>query len=219
MSNLDLTITEIMHGDTQVLKIMKGDKQKWPYVPYDSEVEYLQSDGYEYIDTGLTLASGTTKVEIVINVVFNALRYNNNSLYLVCSQPNAGVQIYTNSGNIYNQGATKSITTNTNYTIDCVTTATSRSIKINDGTAAAQSFSRSITDNSPLYIIGIPTQVVNKRNSYAKHKSYKIYINDVLVRDYVPVRKSGVGYLYDKVSGTLFGNAAESGAFTYGNDA
>ncbi len=30
MSNLDLTIAEIMHGDTQVLKIMKGDSKVWP---------------------------------------------------------------------------------------------------------------------------------------------------------------------------------------------
>jgi len=30
MSNLDLTIAEIMRGDTQVLKIMKGDSKVWP---------------------------------------------------------------------------------------------------------------------------------------------------------------------------------------------
>ena len=30
MSNLDLTISDIFHGDTPVLKIMKGDVKKWP---------------------------------------------------------------------------------------------------------------------------------------------------------------------------------------------
>ena len=45
----------------------------------------------------------------------------------------------------------------------------------------------------------------------------KIYSGGTLVRDFIPVRKNGVGYLYDKVSGTLFGNAG-SGSFTYGND-
>ena len=38
-----------------------------------------------------------------------------------------------------------------------------------------------------------------------------------LLFDLVPVRDNGVGYLYDKVSGELFGNDG-SGSFTYGND-
>ena len=38
------------------------------------------------------------------------------------------------------------------------------------------------------------------------------------IRDFIPVRKNGIGYLYDKVSGELFGNASGSGAFTYGSD-
>lgn len=187
-------------------------------MPYDAEVEYLQSDGYEYIDTGLTLASGTTKVELVFEAAFTALTYSGNSLYVICSIPNAGVQIYTSSGIIANQGASKTILTNTYYQIDCVTTATSRSVKIDGGSAGTQSFSRSITDDNPLYIIGQPLQASSRRCSQAKHKSYKIYINDVLVRDFVAVRDNGVGYLYDKISGQLFGNAASSGAFTYGND-
>ena len=47
--------------------------------------------------------------------------------------------------------------------------------------------------------------------------SFKIWKNGVFVRDYIPVRKGTVGYLYDRVSGKLFGNAG-TGAFTYGND-
>jgi hypothetical protein len=46
----------------------------------------------------------------------------------------------------------------------------------------------------------------------------KIWSSGNLVRDYIPVRKNRVGYLYDKVSGELFGNANSSGSFTYGND-
>jgi len=46
----------------------------------------------------------------------------------------------------------------------------------------------------------------------------KMYSSGLLVRDFIPVRKNGVGYLYDKVSGNLFGNDAGSGAFIYGND-
>jgi hypothetical protein len=49
-------------------------------------------------------------------------------------------------------------------------------------------------------------------------KSVEMYNGSTLVRSYIPVRKNGVGYLYDRVSGELFGNANSTGAFTYGND-
>ncbi len=55
--------------------------------------------------------------------------------------------------------------------------------------------------------------------TYGKYKvSYlQIYSNGALVRDFIPVRKGTVGYLYDRVSGELFGDAG-TGAFGYGND-
>ena len=47
--------------------------------------------------------------------------------------------------------------------------------------------------------------------------SAKIYDGDILMRDYIPVRVGTTGYLYDKVSGQLFGNSG-SGDFILGND-
>ena len=38
------------------------------------------------------------------------------------------------------------------------------------------------------------------------------------VLDLIPVRKDGVGYMYDRVLGKLYGNAADSGAFVIGPD-
>lgn len=43
----------------------------------------------------------------------------------------------------------------------------------------------------------------------------KIYHNGELVRDFVPVRVGTTGYMYDKVSGQLFGNGVD---FIVGND-
>ena len=45
----------------------------------------------------------------------------------------------------------------------------------------------------------------------------KFWQNGVLVRDYIAVRKNGVGYMYDRVSKSLYGNAG-TGAFEYGSD-
>lgn len=46
---------------------------------------------------------------------------------------------------------------------------------------------------------------------------FKLYKSGALVRDYIPVRKGTVGYLYDRVSGALFGNAG-TGDFVLGPD-
>lgn len=45
--------------------------------------------------------------------------------------------------------------------------------------------------------------------------SFQIYDDDVLVRDFVPVEVEGVGYLYDKVTKQLYGNAG-TGNFVLG---
>jgi hypothetical protein len=42
-------------------------------------------------------------------------------------------------------------------------------------------------------------------------------MNDILVRDFIPVRVGNVGYMYDKVSGQLFGNSG-TGNFILGPD-
>ena len=57
-----------------------------------------------------------------------------------------------------------------------------------------------------------------KTSSYCRIGGFTAYNNGAKVMDLIPVRKDGVGYMYDKVSGQLFGNASGSGAFTYGND-
>lgn len=43
------------------------------------------------------------------------------------------------------------------------------------------------------------------------------YESGTKVMDLISVRDNGVGYMYDKVSGTFYGNAG-TGSFTYGND-
>ena len=47
--------------------------------------------------------------------------------------------------------------------------------------------------------------------------SCRIRVGGVIIRDYIPVRKGTVGYLYDRVTGELFGNAG-TGDFALGPD-
>ena len=55
------------------------------------------------------------------------------------------------------------------------------------------------------------------RKSKMRLHSFSIVRNGERILDYIPVRKGTVGYLYDRVSGKLFGNEG-SGAFSYGSD-
>ena len=47
--------------------------------------------------------------------------------------------------------------------------------------------------------------------------SAKMVSNRVSIFDFVPVRKGNIGYMYDRVSGQLFGNQG-TGAFIIGPD-
>lgn len=55
--------------------------------------------------------------------------------------------------------------------------------------------------------------------SYPGDRIYaaKLYDSNTLVRDFIPVRVGSVGYLYDRVTQQLFGNAG-TGAFVLGPD-
>ena len=82
-----------------------------------------------------------------------------------------------------------------------------------------QQGSRSNTtqDANPMYIFNFNPIDNNSRYGNAKLYYFKIYVDDVLVRDFSPVRVGTVGYLFDKVNRQLYGNAG-SGAFTLGPD-
>ena len=57
----------------------------------------------------------------------------------------------------------------------------------------------------------------NQYDFIGKCFSAKFFENSVLIRDFVPIRIGTTGYMYDTVSGELFGNAG-TGDFTLGPD-
>lgn len=187
-------------------------------LPYDAEIEYITNTGTQIIDTGIDLVDGTTEVKLVFKVAFSATQYNNQSLLVACSTPTLGVQIYTyRTDRLVNQTSEKTISLNTQYIVTTVSTATQRSIQLGTGTATSKSVSISISDGSRLYLLSSPSFAEQARSARASYYYFNIYINNNIVREYIPVRKGSVGYLYDKVSGELFGNNG-SGSFTLGPD-
>lgn len=295
MSNLDLTIAEIMHGDTQVLKIMKGDIKKWPLATYtvtttltnitsdapatalensslvvnlyvntghymdnssvvvmmgstditstaysngvvtiasvtgnvsitastmfDAQVEYLQGDRTAYINTGVKITS-KTKFDIDLSI---GTPPSSSYYYLFggrVSSANGEMRVFRNSS-----GNWKWYFGANNTTIACAddrvriqNLEAARKVYINSkaGAVASQTFT---TDVDFLLFAAQNGDSITSKAPMLLY-SCKLYntTTDNLLRDYIPVRKNDIGYLYDKVSGELFGNVNSTGAFTYGND-
>lgn len=89
-----------------------------------------------------------------------------------------------------------------------------------DGTllAAVTTSSQGMSANTLSYYIFARHRSSGYDNaSYFRVMSAKFTMHNVTA-EFIPVRKNGVGYLFDKESQTLHGNANSSGAFTYGND-
>ena len=191
-------------------------------LPYDAEVEWLESDGVAYIDTGYFINFNSTDVVEekcrVAYTVTNVRQLNgSNGLGFwgitsggkwecvpSASNVSSGTSWHDVRWNYYKGSNGKG---HVSFIVD------NTSVKSGDGTI-------SNSDNYAIFIYAIGGRNNAAAQLFSKEKisEYQLVINDVTVRDYIAVRKDGVGYLYDKVSETLFGNANSTGAFTYGND-
>lgn len=219
-------MTKAYVGSTEVKKICLGSEQVCPVesaLPYDAEVEYLESTGTQYIETNFHLSSLNYKMESK----WQQLEATSEIKYYVgqCMQySNYRIGFYSNARNKY------AATYGNRYTASSTSTDTSvhvlvfnKNILYRDGTRiVSTNRSTSYIENSDIVRlfttnIGIDsidiTPPIKARLFY-----FKLWENDNLYLDLIPVRKGNVGYLYDKVSGELFGNAG-TGSFILGNDA
>ena len=177
-------------------------------------VEYLESTGTQWIDTGIDTstiskyvtdtamlgvgAEGSNVVPyIFIGIHGSKLFYG----YVGVSSPTA---IPADNDRHIFEAANTGVVANDGFYID--------GVKAKDrGTGTVAS--------APFYLFAC-YQPGNLR-FYLRQRKYsaKIYCNGVLVRDYIPVRVGTVGYLFDLVSGEYlpFGNKG-TGAFIVGPD-
>ena len=200
----------------------RGGKRK----PYDAEVEYLQSTGTQYIDTGV-FASLNTSVDI--KAQFTEL-FNDNALIAMDNgygtKESFVLEYYSKFGICLSIGGASPYWRTTTV----MTVVTNTWYDISAGRASATvngvSFVRDYNSGTPvsfsslhhLYMFafgrkGAPIIFGKARIAYSK-----IYDKGVLLRDFIPVRVGDVGYMYDRVSGQLFSNAG-TGAFRLGPDA
>lgn len=188
-----------------------------PVLPYDAEVEYLQSDGTAFINTHINCAGNIMlKVRAVDYFggsyggkwIFGARNGANNKMF--------GLFINGNNGSVQFAYNSSSLTFN-NYS----TYPSTCDIEVNNGTVKIGTTSHSYTKATFTGSYGICLFGLNNASSVivSTTKIGAAYItNGTTTLDLIPVRKNGVGYMYDKISGQLLGNNAGSGSFIYGND-
>lgn len=183
--------------------------------PYDAEIEYLQSSGSQYIDT---LVIPAIRPSILLYAKLNVAEDRDLAGLSVATSPKAfTINTDITSKSIWSKYGKKTIGASSAQMLD-ITSIHKYNLSnfgmyvddtlVTDLSSVKYDFS---TNTNSIYLFGGRTKI------HANIYSAKIWDNDVLMFDAIPVRVGTTGYMYDRVSGQLFGNAG-TGDFILGND-
>ena len=201
-----------------------GDRKMVKLLPYDAEVEWIESTGSQYIDTGIYAVNNIIVDGSVIPVDYTTINktriiigtdYVGSGWTFVIRQPDGVGRNYLQvmfggwwASNPHNNSLDAGVVSTFRYDREGMIFDVNGKIGY---TSPPSDFSQH------KILIG-----KNRNQGFDKSPSLKIvhikvHIGDNPVRDFIPVRKDGVGYMYDKISGQLFGNSG-TGAFVIGPD-
>lgn len=196
--------------DGQDLKV----KASAPY----TKLSYIEATGTQYIDTEHQWQSNNVKVEM--QYAYTAI--GTNSLFgSETSTPQYGICAYhLNTTDLAfwvgssQQLLSQTVTTNLKYNLTTHANNGTFTMNLNNVTSST-TYSGSVQNGRSLFIFCNNIQSGVSQYSKIKLYSFKMYDNNVLVRDYIPVLdKNGVACLYDKVTGKMFYNKG-TGNFAY----
>lgn len=186
-----------------------------PVLPYDAKIEYIQSSGTQYIDIGIT---GNSYLEYEVKYLWSSGEYgyilgaqtsDTENRFSLMTGTRSNRRIYYNNGDSTNQKY---------YALTAAEMAmpvVSRKVYNN----IFQNSSRKGNFTNSTYDTPVTISVFARHQGTIYNNPYygNLYYLKIGNLDLIPVRKGQVGYLYDKVSNTLFGNAG-TGSFTLGPD-
>ena len=177
-------------------------------LPYDAEIEYLQGSGTQYIDT-LLKGNLETRLQVVFmstnsindQAVTGSRETNSNSITIVVGTSDTN-QRFGSKARTFGFSRNRQY----NVTID-------KSHLVIDGASYNLGETNDFTTQNNICVFYANALNHLVGNIY----SFKMWQSDALVRDMIPVRVGTTGYMYDRVSGELFGNTG-TGDFGLGND-
>ena len=176
-------------------------------LPYDAEIEYLEStgNGNQFIDTGVGIGYSTNVLDI--QAVFQHLSTSGMYKWVIISMlsQNTVIGVQRNGVNCYIDGII-------NKQFDLVTD-TWREYHFNgnnnyEGVDNYQFIPNNGSLTTNILLFALDNSGTNAEKCRIKY--IKISYNNIIVRDLIPVRVGQTGYMYDKISGELIGNAGTS---------
>ena len=193
-----------------------GDRKMMKQLPYDAEVEYLESTGTQYISTMLI----PTRVHVGLKPIEAATPDYANAYFGV---NNGGSRI--TGLNSKTKDTLKAVNYDRNSVEFSALWGEFHSVCFDRDTVSVDGETKALvtdfskTDNAikSFGLFDFP-----QRNTDSSPKSAISYCKmwdkeDRLMADFIPVRVGDVGYMFDRISGQLFGNAG-TGAFVIGPD-
>lgn len=222
----DTEIGQMFLGSTEIGQAYLGSTKVWEKggvtppqpLPYDAEIEYLESNGTQRIDTGI-VANASTEINWSAAFLGTGGNYQvlvgaaGNSIYsFVCVYNKGTKKCYLQYGTTGSLYVEKALTNGVRYDFNFVAENNKATLTI-DTTRGVLTTTNTFSDKN------IHLFANHNGNSGANARIYNISITNGanVLFDAIPVRVGQVGYMYDKVSGQLFGNAG-TGSFTLGND-
>ena len=208
----------ILEGKVSI--IARGAEILWKKSPNYIELEYIESTGTQWIDTGLR---GKNGYDFEYKVNFTSLSASTATGIGGCWE--SGKSFYlgmvrTNHKLSYHYNGTtapievQTVTANTDYTVSGHMHSGSQYFVVNGTKSTERTLSGSFTSTINVWLFGLNSS--SPLYSHMKMYYCKIYDNGVLVRDFIPVLDAnGVACLYDKVTEQCFYNRG-TGNFLYG---
>lgn len=219
----NITLNNVIKGKMTIQP--KGNTSQAILPSEYQQVEYIESSGTQYIDTGI---AGNTSKRIQAKLNWSLIT-NNDSMFIGANSGSGTSIVYISAVLISNlkrvqfaygsyTNMSQTIVENTDYELDAILSNGSQTVKLNDD-VGNNNLSANIGAKN-LYLFAMNSN--GNANYYSSGKLYfcKIYdTNDVLVRNLIPCyRKSdSVIGLYDLVTNTFYTNQG-TGTFTKGND-
>lgn len=186
-----------------------------------TELEYLQSSGTQYIDTGFkpnhdtrVICKGCLDVDESAQWLFGARHSASQANFGFCTYKSKYYAYYNTSGKAFDT----SLNTSGILTVDCnKNTAELTANGMTDTVTASLTINKTFECDYPLVLFACNTRGTISAASAVIY-SCKIYDDGVLVRDYIPCKNaSGAAGFYDVVNGVFYPNSG-SGSFIEGDE-
>jgi len=200
-----------------------------PGVPYDAEIEYLESTGTQYIDTGVYPGPYTRSETDIAITNWDKHAYSLTGIsdtYRHAFGKGYGGSSSASSGNntfLYFGLGAQNYVSNVKLTallgerhLYFVNALTKKAGYDNVSFSLTSTGTIKTTAHTSLLLAQYSGNI--RGQMAAKLYGCKFYENGILVRDLIPVRVGQTGYMYDRVTKRLFGNKG-TGSFVLGPDA